>query len=90
MKEKPAPQLPTEIYYQWKELVSDGNIVRLLNVQSDPHEYELSVGDLLFGTQEEAMQILESYDCREEAIQDHWILVKTTFEPVLSLGKNKQ
>lgn len=68
--------MKTEVWYQWKELIEG----RLINVEADPMVHENSDGDLLFTSEEEARQHLVD----RESEQNDWILVRTTFEPMVA------
>lgn len=70
--------LPSEVWYQWKELAHVDGEIRYLTPWSDPALYEYPM-DLLFGSAEDAVDYVVEQELAEAG---EWILVKVTFEPV--------
>lgn len=76
-----------EIHYQWKQIVDVEGQERLLNVQRGEEfnrgeDFEMSVGELLFDSPENAKKYLSDEEHEEEAKKDNWLLVRTTYETV--------
>lgn len=79
-------ELPkAERWLTWKvPTVADGpgkNELRLLTPRSDPYEHEYPM-DLLFETEQEALEALDLYDAQEEATEEGWVLCELHLKPL--------
>lgn len=78
-----------EIHYQWKELVDCEGQLRLLNVQRGDEYEEYSIGEMLFSSPQEADQILDDLNCREQSVEEKWILTEVVYTPIVLLELRK-
>ena len=78
MSKLPAP----ERWLTWKiPTVCEGeDTPRLLTPRGDPMEHEYPM-DLLFETEQEAMDALENYEAEDEARDEGWVLCEMTLTP---------
>jgi hypothetical protein len=68
-----------ETWYVWKEAVAEPDgTTRLVTPWGDPDLYEAPF-DYQFTTAEEALAFRAEYDA---ALDEDWVLVKVSFEPV--------
>lgn len=73
-----------ETWYEWKVLgeVDGETEKRLFTPWSDPKQYEFAF-DFIFKTPELAVYGLEDFCASDDALEEGWILCKTTITPVM-------
>jgi len=72
-----------ERFLTWRvPVLCDGEKTpRLLVPRGDPFEHETAM-DLLFDTEEQAIEALEDYDAEEEAKEAGWVLCESVVTPL--------
>lgn len=73
--------LTAEKYLCWRVPFNDGGVMRLLVPRGDTTEHEYPM-DLLFDTEEEADEALETYEAVEEAREEGWVLCRSEVIPI--------
>jgi len=71
-------------WFQWRiygAVAPDKELYFYVVPWSDPHEHEFAF-DFLFETKEEAYTALETFDAKEEAIEEGWLLCKVCSTPI--------